>query len=85
MVYPIDEIEWNRFDTQICLGEFHKDSCSKTGEIIKINYAQIGLYAGASSLALILIIILVCVCLRKRKRERILKAWNKRFEMHPFG
>ena len=85
MIYPIDEIPWNGFDTQICLGEYHKDSCSKTGQIIKINYKKIGLYAGVSSFALILIIILVCVCMRKRKRERKLKERNKLFEMHPFG
>ena len=76
MVYPYDEIEWNSFDTQICLGEFHKDSCSKTGQIIKVDYKKFGLYAGVPLLAVILIIILVGVCLRKRKRERKFKARN---------
>ena len=78
VVYPESEIEWNRFDTQICLGEYHKDSCSKTGQIIKINYAEIGLYAGVPLLAVILIIILVCVCLKKQKREKKFKARDKR-------
>lgn len=77
VVYPYSEIEWNRFDTQICLGEYHKDSCSKTGQIIKVDYAKIGLYAGVPLLALILSIILICVCLKKRKREKKFKARNK--------
>ena len=82
VVYPDNLIEWNSFDTQICLGEYHRDSCSKTGQIIKVDYAKIGLYAGVPLLAVILTIILVCVCLRKRKREKKFKAWNKRFENH---
>ena len=82
VVYPYSEIEWNRFDTQICLGEFHKDSCSKTGQIIKVDYAKIGLYAGVPLLAVILGIILICVCLKKRKREKKFKARNKRFEVY---
>ena len=77
VVYPYSEIEWNRFDTQICLGEYHQDSCSKTGEIIKVDYGKIGLYAGVPLLALILGIILICVCLKKRKRERKFKARNE--------
>ena len=84
VVYPYDQIEWNRFDTQICLGEYHKDSCSKTGQIIKVDYKKYGLYGGVPLLALILTIILVCVCVKKRKRERKFKAWNKLFESHPF-
>ena len=81
VVYPYGEIEWNRFDTQICLGEFHQDSCSKTGEIIKVDYRKYGLYAGVPLLAVILGIILICVCLKKRKREKKFKAWNKRFQV----
>ena len=77
VVYPYSEIEWNRFDTQICLGEYHKDSCSKTGQIIKVDYAKIGLYAGVPLLAVILGIILICVCLKKRKREKKFKARNE--------
>jgi hypothetical protein len=73
VIYPNSEIEWNRFDTQICLGEYHKDSCSKTGQIIKVDYAKFGLYAGVPLFAVILIIILVCVCMRKQKREKKLK------------
>ena len=40
VVYPYSEIEWNRFDTQICLGEYHQDSCSKTGEITKVGWPK---------------------------------------------
>ena len=77
VVYPYSEIEWNRFDTQICLGEYHQDSCSKTGQIIKVDYKKFGLYAGVPLLAVILGIILICVCLKKRKREKKFKARTK--------
>jgi len=94
VVYPQSEIKWNRFDTQICLGEYNQDSCSKTGEIIKVGYLSTGyklvkndiiiFFVGVPLLAVILTITLICVSLKKRQRENQFQARNEIFEAYIF-
>ena len=72
---PDEVLNWNHFQTEICVGEGHKDSCdSQSGNVLVVNYTNVGLVIFAIIIGIVLLVVIWIFHRRNQGNRKKLKS-----------